>query len=85
MIAETAPLLESLAVVTASAHPHVDVQWLQDGGHSGLLIGVLGAVAEHDRPALTRMRHSAAAAMAFTLDVAGWGRTVAGRYRRCPG
>ncbi len=74
--AETAPLLESLAVVSLVTHPHLDVKWLQDGGHSGLLIGVLGAVAEHDRPALARMRHSAAGAMALTLDVAGWGRTA---------
>jgi hypothetical protein len=74
MGAETGPLLESLAVVTEVTHPHIDVKWLQDGGHSGLLIGVLGLVAEHDQPVLTRMRHSAAAAMAFALDVPAWGR-----------
>jgi hypothetical protein len=73
--AETGPLLESLAVVTEVSHPHIDVKWLQDGGgHSGLLIGVLGLVAEHDQPVLTRMRHTASAAMAFTLDVPAWGR-----------
>jgi uncharacterized protein (DUF58 family) len=72
--AETGPLLESLAVVTEVTHPHIDVKWLQDGGHSGLLVGVMGLVAEHDKPAITRMRHSASAAMAFTLDVAAWGR-----------
>lgn len=72
--AETRPLLESLAVVTEVAHPHVDLKWLQDGGHSGLLIGILGSVADHDRPAFVRMRHSASAAMAIALDVPAWGR-----------
>jgi hypothetical protein len=73
-LAETRPLLESLAVVTEVAHPHLDSKWLQDGGHSGLLIGVLGAVADHDRAAFTRMRHSGSAALAVALDVAAWGR-----------
>ncbi len=82
--ADTSPLLESLAVVTEVSHPHIDVKWLQDGGHSGLLIGVLGAIAEHDQPALTRMRHSAAAAMAYTLDVSGWGRASAGPVPAVP-
>jgi uncharacterized protein (DUF58 family) len=77
MSAETGPLLESLAVVTALTHPHIDAKWLQEGGHSGLLIAVLGTVAEHDQPALTRMRHSAAGAMAICLDVASWGRGAA--------
>jgi uncharacterized protein (DUF58 family) len=75
--AETAPLLESLAVLTDTAHPHVDAHWLQEAGHSGLLIAVLGEVAERDRPILTRMRHSAAGAMAFALDVPAWARTSA--------
>ena len=74
LAAETAPLLESLAVVTETTHPHSDVGWLQDGGHSGLLIAVLGAVADHDRPVLTRMRHSASNAMALDLDVGAWTR-----------
>ncbi len=40
--AETAPLLESLAVVTETRRPHLDVRWLSDAGHTGLLIAVLG-------------------------------------------
>ncbi len=79
MAAESAPLLESLAVLTASDHPHLDARWLSESGHSGLLIAVLGEVAEADRPALTRMRHSAAGALAALLDVPAWsGGTVAG-------
>lgn len=79
LMAETGPLLESLAVITEAGHPHIDLKWLQDGGHSGLLVGVLGAVADHDRPTLTRMRHSAANTMAVALDVAAWNRGPAVR------
>jgi hypothetical protein len=73
--AETGPLLESLAVVTEVSQTHLDVRWLQEGGHSGLLVAVLGAVTEHDKPALVRMRHSATGAMALALDVNAWTRT----------
>lgn len=69
---ETAPLLESLAVVTAESRPDLDTRWLQEPGHSGLLVAVLGAVQDHDRPALTRMRHTAATARALVLDVDAW-------------
>ena len=72
MAAETRHLLEALAVVQPVTHPHLDVKWLQDGGHAGLLIGVLGTVSEHDQPVLTRMRHAASAAMAVVLDVPAW-------------
>jgi uncharacterized protein (DUF58 family) len=72
--AETAPLLESLAVLTDTTHPHIDTRWLQESGHSGLLIAVLGDVGEHDKPVLTRMRHSASSAMAVALDVPAWVR-----------
>jgi uncharacterized protein (DUF58 family) len=69
---ETAPLLESLAVVTHADRPDLDTRWLQDPGHSGLLVAVVGAVADHDRAAFTRMRHTAATAMAVALDVEAW-------------
>jgi uncharacterized protein (DUF58 family) len=72
--AETAPLLESLAVLTDTSHPHIDLKWLHEVGHAGLLIAVLGDVGEHDKPVLTRMRHSAASAMAVVLDVPAWAR-----------
>ncbi len=72
--AETAPLLESLAVLTDTNHPHIDLRWLQESGHSGLLIAVLGDISEHDKPVLTRMRHSASGAMAIALDVPAWAR-----------
>ncbi len=72
--AETAPLLESLAVLTATMDPHIDSRWLPDAGHSGLLVAILGDVGDADTAALVRMRHSAAGAMAVVLDVPAWER-----------
>ena len=79
LAAETGPLLETLAVVGEASGAHLDVTWLQDVGHTGLLVAVLGRVTDYDKPALSRMRHSATTAMAVSLDVghdadsgAGW-------------
>jgi uncharacterized protein (DUF58 family) len=69
---EVAPLLESLAVLTEVARPDLDTRWLQDPGHSGLLVAVVGAVDDHDKAAFTRMRHTAATAMAVAVDVDAW-------------
>lgn len=74
MAAETGPLLEALAVVTGVDRSHIDTKWIQETGHSGLLIAVLGGVTESDKPAIGRMRHSAASSMAVALDVDAWNR-----------
>ena len=74
--AETAPLLESLAVLGSSDQPRLDPRWLSEGGHSGLLIAVLGDLGDHDIPSLKRMRHHASSAMAIVLDVPAWDRHV---------
>ena len=74
LAAETGPLLESMAVVTEIERQHLDTRWLQDTGHSGLLVAVLGELADHDKPAFTRMRHSAASTMAVALDTRAWAR-----------
>ena len=70
--AESAPILESLAVLHATDALDIDTRWLSEAGHSGLLVAVLGSVSERDTAALTRMRHSAGSAMAVALDVDGW-------------
>jgi uncharacterized protein (DUF58 family) len=75
MSAEAAPLLESLAVLTATTEPRIDSRWLPEAGHSGLLVAVLGDIEDTDSPSLIRMRHSAAGAMAVVLDVPAWGRS----------
>jgi uncharacterized protein (DUF58 family) len=69
---ETGPLLESLAVLADTGRAHLDARWLSDGGHSGLLVAVLGDLDDRDSPSLTRMRHFAASAMAIVLDVPAW-------------
>jgi hypothetical protein len=74
LVSETRPLLEALAVLGEAPGHHLDVRWLQDVGNAGLLIGVLGALGEHDRAAFSRMRHSGAGALAVALDVDSWGR-----------
>ena len=74
MAAETAPLLESLALLGESYEPRLETRWLADSGHSGLVVAVLGGLAEHDLPALSRIRHSASGALAIVLDVPCWDR-----------
>lgn len=74
MAAETGPLLEALAVVTGVDRSHLDTKWIQETGHSGLLIAVFGGVTESDKAAMARMRHSAASSMAVALDVDAWNR-----------
>jgi uncharacterized protein (DUF58 family) len=72
--AETAPLLESLAVITEVTQPNLDVRWLHEAGHSGLFVAVFGAVQDRDKAAITRMKHSSATALAVALDVDSWVR-----------
>ena len=74
--AETGPLLESLAVLGNVDQPRLDPRWLSEGGHSGLMIAVLGDLGDHDIPSLNRMRHHASSAMAIVLDVPAWDRHV---------
>ena len=68
----TAPLLESLAVIGASPSPHIDTSWLTESTHSGVIVAVLGAVADHDHPFLKRMQHHAATTLAVAIDVEAW-------------
>jgi hypothetical protein len=62
-------------VLTEVAHPTIDVRWMHEAGHSGLLVAVFGAVLEHDKPAVTRMKHSSSSTMAISLDVEAWTRS----------
>ena len=72
--AQTAPLLDALAVLPSTPDRHLDTRWLTDAGHCGLLVAVLGDVADHDVAALDRMRHAASGAMAVLVDVPAWTR-----------
>jgi len=78
----TAPLLESLAVLEPAKQPHINTSWLAESSRSGLTVAVLGAVNEHDQPTLRRMQLHAASALAIALDVNRWGnQPAAGTHR----
>ena len=68
----TAPLLESLAVLQASRAPRLDGGWLTEQGHGGVVVAVLGAVGEADAPVLRRMQSHTAVPLAISLDVDAW-------------
>jgi uncharacterized protein (DUF58 family) len=76
----TAPLLESLAVLEAVGIPHIDTSWLAESTHSGLTVAILGAINDHDHAVLKRMQHHAATSLALAIDVDAWsGGTSQGR------
>jgi hypothetical protein len=68
----TAPLLESLAVVEAVPQSWLESNWLADPTHGGLLVAVTGAVGELDAPVFRRMLHHSTPALAVALDVEAW-------------
>ena len=68
----TAPLLESLAVVEAVPQAWLETNWLADATHGGLLVAVTGAVGELDVPVYRRMLHHSTPALAVALDVEAW-------------
>jgi len=70
--AETAPLLEALAVLSLTDQQHLDNRWLSEGGHTGLLVAVFGELGAHDRPVLSRIQHHGATPLALALDVDAW-------------
>lgn len=72
----TAPLLEALAVVEATRREHLVTDWLGDHSHSSLLVGVLGALDDHDHTVLRRMRLHGVSPMAIALDVDKWGKSA---------
>lgn len=68
----TGSLLEALAVTQLEHAVHVDASWLSEAGHGGLVVAVLGALRDTDRPFLSRLQHHATSALAVSLDVDAW-------------
>lgn len=68
----SAPLLESLAVLEPANLPHIDTSWLAETTHSGLTVAVLGWIGDQDHAVLRRMQHHAASALAVAIDVDAW-------------
>jgi uncharacterized protein (DUF58 family) len=64
-------LLEELAVVEPVRRPGLATGWLDDGSRHGMLVAVLGDVAD-DQATLRRLRHHADPAYALVLDVGRW-------------
>src|SRR5689334_1496299 len=67
-----APLLESLAVITATSGPKLEAGWLADPAHGGLVIGVFGGLEQHDLPVVRRMLHHSTTGLAIAMDVDAW-------------
>lgn len=81
--ANAGALLEALAVVQLEHSSRLEAGWLSEAGHGGLLVAVLGAVRDVNRPFVSRLQHHATAAMAVTLDVDAWTPHVAGTTASC--
>lgn len=71
---ESAPLLESLAVLQLSDQLRIDTTWATRVQQGGLVVAVLGRCTASDSAALRQLRHSADHTLALKLDVAGWAR-----------
>ncbi|QCW51180.1 DUF58 domain-containing protein [Nocardioides dongxiaopingii] len=66
------PLLEALAVVELDSRDHLDTSWMGEAAHGGLTVAVLGSLDQRDGPALRRIVHHTASALAVALDVDAW-------------
>jgi hypothetical protein len=53
---------------------HLQTRWLSETTHTGLLVAVVGALDNEDRPVLRRMLHHSATPLAVALDVDAWVR-----------
>ena len=67
-----APLLESLAVITATSAPKLEAGWLADPAHGGMVVGVFGGLEQHDLPLVRRMLHHSTSGLAIAMDVDAW-------------
>jgi uncharacterized protein (DUF58 family) len=75
---QVSALLEHLALVGLRPRGGIDTSWTGESGRDGTVIGVFGALAPDDLAAARRLRHGAAVASAFVLDVGQWHRRIAG-------
>jgi hypothetical protein len=71
-------LMEALAVVQTTHQTGLGTDWLREGTHGGLVIGIFGAVDGADAPVIRRMLHQAGNGMALALDVERWGHADTG-------
>ena len=67
---ESAPLLESLAVLQLSDRLRIDTAWAGGAHQGGLVVALLGGCTAADSGALRSLRHSGDHGLALQLDVA---------------
>ncbi|QVI57593.1 DUF58 domain-containing protein [Nocardioides faecalis] len=67
--------LQRLAVLQLVPHALLQPAHRGDAPRGGVVVAILGQLADADAPALRRLRHEAAAALAMVLDVAQWSAT----------
>ena len=65
-------VLERLALVTTTQKATIDVGWSGDQTRGGLVVAVLGGLAQTDAVQLKQVRHDAGTALALVLDVDQW-------------
>lgn len=70
--ANTAPLLEALAVVALDHRPLMDTTWLAETGQGGMVVLVAGALSSADQPFLRRLEHHGSTPLAIALEVDAW-------------
>lgn len=78
------PLLEALAVVELDSRSRLDTSWMGEQAQGGLTVAVLGSLDQSDGPALRRIVHHTASAVAIALDVDAWTGPDAGTGGAAP-
>ena len=73
---ESAPLLESLAVLQQTERVRIDASWAAGTHQGGIVVAVLGDCTPGDSGALRLLRHSADHALALQLEVTPSGVSV---------
>ncbi|HEX4189772.1 MAG TPA: DUF58 domain-containing protein [Marmoricola sp.] len=81
-MAHARPVLERLAGLPTVAAADLSTGWVDDTTTGGLLIGVFGALGEHDRAFLSRLHTRGGASYALALAVDTW---ASREHRAVPG
>lgn len=66
------PILDQLAVLPTTRSVHLHDDWFDDSVAAGMLVAVVGALDDHDRSLLARIRQRGSSAYAITMDVESW-------------
>jgi len=67
--------LERLALMTLTRDEQLSTAWVDESQHGGMLLAVLGHLADTDRALLSGLANAGSSAYAVVLDVATWSPT----------